>query len=62
MIVSWGWTEDVPKVASEHGIELWDFRKMVQEIGGLSQDKRSYFADDTIRTIQLFAKAVLETD
>jgi hypothetical protein len=60
VIVSWGWIEDVPKAAAELGVELWDFRKIVQEIGGLSQNKQSYFTDDTMRTIQLFAKSFLE--
>lgn len=59
-IVTWGWADDVPKAATQHGIELWDFRKIVVEIANVSQDKRSYYTDDTMRTIQLFAKSFLE--
>ncbi len=57
VIVSWGWTDDASKAAGEQGIELWDFRKIVTEIANVSQDKQSYYTDDTMRTIQLFAKA-----
>ncbi len=60
VVVSWGWTEDAAKAAIEQCIELWDFRKIVVEIANASQDKRSYYTDDTMRTIQLFAKSFLE--
>ena len=60
VIVTWGWAEDVPKAAAEQGIELWDFRKIVVEIANGAQEIRCYYADDTMRTIQLFAKSFLE--
>lgn len=60
VIVSWGWTEDAATAAAEQGVELWDFRKIVVEIANASQDSRSYYTDDTMRTIQLFAKSFLE--
>lgn len=62
IIVSWGWTPDVEKVAKEEGVELWDFRKLLQDIASAHRDHKTYFTDDTIRTIQLFAKAVNETN
>src|SRR2546428_4985962 len=51
VIVSWGWDDDVPQEAGTHGIELWDFREIVKEIGSVSMAKSSYFTDDTLRTI-----------
>ena len=60
VIVSWGWDDDVPQEVGAQGIELWDFRQIVKEIGSVSMAKSSYFTDDTLRTIQLFAKALLE--
>ena len=57
VIVSWGWTDEAKIKATSHGIDLWDFRKILQEIVVKTRDKKSYFSDDTIRTLQLCAKA-----
>jgi hypothetical protein len=54
IIVTWGWTDDVPSEASAHGIELWDFRTILSEIAGYCSDKSHYFSDDTLRTLRLF--------
>lgn len=62
VIVSWGWTEDAATAAREQGIQLWDFRKIVVQIAEAFQDSRSYFTDDTMRTIQLYVKARRESD
>lgn len=51
VIVSWGWTDEAAKAAEEQDVELWDFRKIVVEIANASQDSRSYYTDDTMRTI-----------
>jgi hypothetical protein len=39
------------------GVELWDFRQIMREIDVSIRGKRSYFTDDTLRTISLFARA-----
>ena len=61
VIVTWGWTDAAKDQAKQHGIVLWDFRELLRDIGEVFSDVRTYFADDTLRTLQLFAKA-LETD
>jgi hypothetical protein len=58
VIVSWGWRDEVPKAATELGIVLWDFRMIVREIMNSSKSTRTYFTDDTMRTLQLAARAV----
>jgi hypothetical protein len=57
VIVTWGWAENAKTEADGKGIELWDFREIVQEIADTIGKKRSYFVDDTLRTIGLFALA-----
>ena len=55
VIVSWGWHDDVPAKAKKPGIVLWDFRDLIEEIAESFQGQRSYFTDDTMRTLHLFA-------
>jgi hypothetical protein len=57
VIVSWGWETAVKDKADNHGIQLWDFRNILKEIAASSERKRIYFTDDTLRTLQLFARA-----
>ena len=57
IIVTWGATEDAEVVAKENEILLWDFRDIVQQIAHANRDHKTYFTDDTARTIQLFAMA-----
>lgn len=57
VIVSWGWDKDVPIAARELGVELWDFRDILNEIAEKSRSDRTYFNDDTMRTLQLMAMA-----
>jgi len=57
VIVSWGWTDEAEQSAKTHGIELWDFRKIVQEIAETFKGERSYFTDDTMRTLHLYSLA-----
>ena len=52
--VSWGLEEDGPTAA---GVQLWDFKDILKEIAQICQSDRTYFADDTIRTLQLMVKA-----
>ncbi len=58
IIVTWGWQPNVKEVAESEGIQLWDFRNIVREIANTCRDKKTYFTDDTFRTIQLYAKAI----
>jgi hypothetical protein len=37
--------------------ELWDFREILKAIAEACQDSRSYFADDTLRTVQLLQRS-----
>ena len=57
VIVSWGWQEDVPAAAEEAGVELWDFKEILKEIAAKYRSDRTYFTDDTLRTLQLMAMA-----
>ena len=58
VIVSWGWECGVEDEAVRQGIQLWDFRHLMREIAASSERKRVYFTDDTLRTLQLFARSV----
>jgi len=57
VVVSWGWEADVPPAAKQSGVELWDFRDILKEIAEKSRADRTYFTDDTMRTLQLMAMA-----
>ena len=57
VVVTWGATASAETLARAEGVELWDFRTLLAEIAAASKDQRTYFTDDTARTIQLFAKA-----
>jgi hypothetical protein len=57
VIVTWGWQPDVKALADRKRIQLWDFRERVNEIAAACRDHKTYFTDDTARTIQLFAMA-----
>jgi hypothetical protein len=60
VIVTWGWTDDAKEQADLAGIALWDFRKIVGDISSTIVAERSYFGDDTLRTIGLFVRAQKE--
>jgi len=57
VIVTWGWVEEAKRQADREGIILWDFRDIIREIAETFHVTRTYFTDDTLRTIQLFVKA-----
>lgn len=44
------------KKADREDIILWDFRNILKEIAESCRGKRTYFTDDTLRTIQLLSK------
>ena len=58
VIVTWGWEDDVPAVAEKLNIELWDFKEILKKIADTFQKEKTYFTDDTLRTLQLFSKAI----
>ncbi|MCK9418282.1 MAG: hypothetical protein M0R70_02770 [Nitrospirae bacterium] len=58
VIVSWGWEDDVPSAAERAGVLLWDFKEILHEIAHSGRACRTYFTDDTMRTLQLMAKAI----
>ena len=37
IIVSWGWDDKVPHDAKQAGVELWDFKNILNEIARISQ-------------------------
>lgn len=55
VIVTWGWKDDVPRAAKKARIELWNFKDILKEIADLSIKDKTYFMDDTMRTLQLMA-------
>ena len=57
IIVTWGATSKAEDIAKRHDIDLWDFRDLLHDIADASKDQKTYFTDDTARTIQLFAIA-----
>lgn len=57
VIVTWGWDGAAKDEAKAAGIELWDFRDMIREIAETIRGSRQYFADDTLRTLNLFIHA-----
>jgi len=61
VIVSWGWEEAVEAEAEAKGIELWHFADILKTIAKTFKQTKTYFTDDTLRTLQLFAKAMRES-
>ena len=57
VIVTWGATAAAEAIAKQHRITLWDFRYLLRAIAAANKDQKTYFTDDTARTIQLFAMA-----
>jgi hypothetical protein len=57
IIVSWGWDAEAQRVALRRKLVLWDFRDLLDEIAQTIKHTRTYFTDDTMRTLQLFAKS-----
>ena len=61
VIVSWGWSDAARKQADQAGIKLWDFRRIMLDIANCAAG-RTYFTDDTLRTLQLLVKSMEEKD
>jgi hypothetical protein len=58
VIVTWGATVQAKALAGEQSIQIWDFPDLLHEIADAHREHRTYFTDDTARTIQLFAMAL----
>lgn len=61
VIVTWDATPEARALANDRGVSVWDFRDLLREIAAAHRDHRTYFTDDTARTIQLFALASKKT-
>lgn len=57
VIVTWGWDEAAAAQADGAGIQLWDFPTMMREVAASIRGSQEYFADDTLRTLNLFIHA-----
>jgi hypothetical protein len=57
VIVTWEWNRELPVAAKAAGVDLWDFQHILREIQAKTQTGRTYFTDDTMRTLQLMAMA-----
>ncbi len=58
VVVTWDWTPEAEVAATEAGIELWSFQSIMAEIANSIRHQRAYFTDDTLRTINLFVRAM----
>jgi hypothetical protein len=58
IVVTWDWPAEAETAAKAAGIELWNFRQLLRDIAQSISNKRSYFTDDTLRTINLFVRAL----
>lgn len=58
VIVTWDWTPEAADEAEKAGVALWSFQEIMREIAATIRHKRSYFTDDTLRTINLFVRAL----
>jgi hypothetical protein len=57
-IVTWDWKPGVEEAAATVGIELWSLPSMMDEIAKKAREGRAYLADDILRTIDLYARAL----
>jgi len=57
VVVSWDWTPEAEEQAALLGIRLWRFPDILNRISETLEGTRTYFTDDTLRTLQLFARA-----
>jgi hypothetical protein len=61
VIVTWAATDAAKHEAQSQGVDLWYFPKIMAEISGTFKDRRTYFTDDTLRTLHLYAQVREET-
>jgi len=58
IIVTWGWQDKAEIEAERLQIQLWDFKAILKEIADSFRKDRTYFIDDTLRSLQLFSRAI----
>jgi hypothetical protein len=58
IIVTWGCEHEVLKTNDSKEILIWLFPEMLNEIALQLKDLKTYFIDDTLRTLHLFQKAI----
>lgn len=57
IIVTWGWEAAAKAIADKEGIILWHFPNLLRELAVKCAEGKTYFTDDTLRTLQLFMKS-----
>jgi hypothetical protein len=57
-IVTWDWKAGVGEAAAAANIELWSLPALMNEIAKKAREGRAYFADDILRTIDLYARGL----
>jgi hypothetical protein len=57
IIVTWDATPEALTAADDMGVEVWLFPALMQEIATKAREGKSYFSDDTLRTLTLFARS-----
>ncbi len=62
VVVTWGWQNGIDEAARRAKITLWDFRQLIAELAKAFASQRTYFGDDTLRTLHLFALAEAAKD
>jgi DNA-binding transcriptional MerR regulator len=60
VIATWDATAGAKAAADEANIELWYFPDIMRAIAGAIEKSPSYFADDTLRTIGLYGRALAD--
>jgi len=57
IIVTWDATPEALETAGQMGVGVWLFPALMQEIAIMARAGKSYFSDDTLRTLTLFARS-----
>lgn len=57
IIVTWDCEPEARETASRHGIEVWEFPDLLDEIATLAGSGKHYVMDDTVRTLQMLIYA-----
>ena len=57
VIVTWDATPEALSAAKGLAITVWLFPDLLHEIAKMAREGKTYFGDDTLRTLTLFAKA-----
>lgn len=60
VIVTWVATNEAKREAHKKGIELWYFPEIMAEIADKFKNRKTYFTDDTLRTLHLYSKVLEE--